>query len=359
MSDQNATIQICDNPVGDNFPCFITFEAGPTHQGLLSAKRLAKNAKESGGNAIKFQVFDSLRLVADPTLPFTYQVLADAVTGRMETVTEPLLDILLRRQMKSGEWRELKQYCDNIGLAFFATACFHDDIDLLVEIGCQSIKIASADVNHIPFIRYAARTGLCIQLDTGMASLGEIELAIDAIRDEGNENIIVHHCPSGYPAHLESINLKMIPTIKRLFGCPVAFSDHSVGWDMDIAALALGANMLEKTITEDRTIRSVEHVMSLEPQDMNRFVKLIREVEVALGSPRRILSEEERNKRKNIRRSLHVVQDLPAGHILMEADIDYRRPGTGITPDRLPEVLSRTLLKEKSAGQRLEWSDLG
>jgi N,N'-diacetyllegionaminate synthase len=359
MKENNPGIQINGQLVGDGSPCFITFEAGPTHQGLESAKRLAKYAKDAGGNAIKFQVFDPMRLVADPTLPFTYQVLVDAVTEKMETVTEPLRDILLRRQLKQEEWRELKSYCDEIGLAFFATACFHEDVDFLVEIGCQSIKIASADVNHLPFIRYAARTGLCIQLDTGMASIGEIELAVDAIRAEGNNNIIIHHCPSGYPAHLESINLRTIPTIKRLFGCPVAFSDHSVGWDMDIAALAVGANMLEKTITEDRTTRSVEHVMSLEPQDMRRFVEVIREIEVALGKPRRVLSDEERNKRNAIRRSLHVASDLPVGHIMTERDIDYRRPGTGITPDRLSEVLSRPLTTKKIAGQRLEWDDLG
>ncbi len=356
---ESSTIQINETLIGDDVPCFITFEAGPTHQGLQSAKRLAKHAHEAGGNAIKFQVFDPLRLVADPTLPFTYQVLADVATEKMETVTEPLSDILLRRQLKMEEWRELKQYCDEIGLAFFATACFHEDVDFLVEIGCQSIKIASADVNHIPFIRYAARTGLCIQVDTGMSSLGEIEHAVDAIREEGNENIIIHHCPSGYPAHIESINLRVIPNIKRLFGYPVAFSDHSPGWDMDIAALAVGANMLEKTITEDRTIRSVEHVMSLEPQDMRRFVEVIREMEVALGNPRRVLSDDERKKGNAIRRSLHVASDLPAGHVLTEGDIDYRRPGTGITPDRLQEVLTRPLRLKKSAGQRLEWDDLG
>jgi N,N'-diacetyllegionaminate synthase len=344
--------------VGDDAPCFLTFEAGPTHQGLQSAKRLATHAKEAGGNAIKFQVFDPMRLVADPALPFTYQVLADAATGRMETITEPLRDILLRRQLTLEEWRELKHYCDEIDLAFFATACFHEDVDFLQEIGCHSIKIASADVNHLPFIRYAARTGLCIQLDTGMASLGEIELAVDAIRAEGNSNIVIHHCPSGYPAHLDSINLRTIPTIKRAFSCPVAFSDHSVGWDMDIAALAIGACMLEKTITEDRTTRSVEHVMSLEPQNMRRFVEVIREIEVALGRPRRMLSDEERNKRNAYRRSLYVARDLPVGHVLTEADIDYRRPGTGITPDRLSEVLFRPLAIKKTAGQRLEWGDL-
>lgn len=359
MKENRGSFQINDIFIGADAPCFITFEAGPTHEGLDSAKRLAKYAKEAGGNAIKFQVFDPLRLVADPNLPFTYKVLTDEATGKMETVIEPLLDILLRRQMKMEEWRELKRYCDDIGLAFFATACFHEDIDFLVEIGCQSIKIASADVNHLPFIRYVARTGLCIQLDTGMASLGEIELAIDAIRGEGNDKIVVHHCPSGYPAHLESINLRVIPSIKMLFGCAVAFSDHSVGWEMDIAALALGATMLEKTITEDRTTRSVEHVMSLDKQDMCRFVEVIREMEVALGNPRRVLSDDERKSRDAIRRSLHVARDLPVGHVLTEDDIDYRRPGTGITPDRLFEVLARPLRVKKTNGQRLQWEDMG
>jgi len=359
MTEDKSSIQINGINVGDGAPCFITFEAGPTHQGLASAKKLAQNAKDAGGNAIKFQVFDPMRLVADPDLPFTYQVLVDAASGKMETVTEPLRDILVRRQMTQAEWSELKAYCDQIGLAFFATACFNEDVDFLAGIGCQSIKIASADVNHLPFIRYAARTGLCIQLDTGMASLGEIEIAVDAIRAEGNPKIVIHHCPSGYPAHLESINLRVIPTTKHLFGCPVAFSDHSVGWDMDIAALAVGANMLEKTITEDRTTRSVEHVMSLELNDMHRFVKVIRDMEVALGHPRRVLSDEERHKRNAVRRSLHTLRDLPAGHVLTEADIDYRRPGTGINPERLHEVLSRPLGVAKAAGQRIDWEDLG
>lgn len=344
--------------IGTDYPCFITFEAGPTHQGLESAKRLAKFAKDAGGNAIKFQVFDSLRLVADPSMPFTYDVLVNSETGERETVTEPLRDILARRAMADEEWRELKKYCDEIDLAFFATACFYEDIDFLVDIGCHSIKIASADVNHLPLIRYAAQTGLPIQLDTGMASLGEIEVAIDAIQTAGNQKVIIHHCPSGYPAHLQSINLRMISTIKRLFGCPVAFSDHSPGWDMDIAALAIGANLMEKTVTESRMTRSVEHIMSLEPEEMSGFVKTIREIEVALGSQRRFLSEDERKKRDALRRSLHVVSDLPAGHMLSEVDIDYRRPGIGISPDKEVKVLHKSLTRDMNAGEILEWSDL-
>jgi sialic acid synthase SpsE len=358
MRTEKFNFQINGVAIGDGHPCFITFEAGPTHQGLESAKRLARYAKDAGGNAIKFQVFDSLRLVADPNLLFTYKVLVNKETEELETVTEPLRDILLRRQMKEDEWRSLKAYCDQIGLAFFSTACFYEDVDFLVSIGCHSLKIASADVNHLPFIKYAAKTGLCIQLDTGMASMGEIEIAVDVIRAQGNSNIVIHHCPSGYPAHLESINLRAIPTIQRMFACPVAFSDHSIGWDMDIAAVSVGASMVEKTISEDRMIRSVEHVMSLEPKGMKEFVNIIRSVEVALGKPRRVLTEQEKGKRDAVRRSIYVVRDLNAGHIITENDIDYRRPGIGISPDMLGSVLSRELKNSIISGSRISWNDL-
>jgi len=344
--------------VGDGHPCFITFEAGPTHNGLQSAKRLAQHAKSAGAHAIKFQTFDPLRLVADPELPFSYEVLCDRQTGATETVTEPLRDILCRRRLSQQEWSELKRHCDELGIAFFATVGFHEDVDFLVRIGCPSIKIASADVNHLPLIRYVARTGVCVQLDTGMSSLGEIENAIDLVRGEGNDNIIVHQCPSGYPARLESIHLNVIPTLKRLFGCPVAYSDHTPGWDMDVAAVALGANLVEKTITEDRATRSVEHIMSLEPPDMARFIKAIREVETALGSPRRVLADHDRERRKAVRRSLFTVHDLSARQVLAEADIDYRRPGFGIPPDRVEEVIGRRGRRALKAGTPLSWEDL-
>jgi sialic acid synthase SpsE len=344
--------------VGDGHPCFITFEAGPTHQGLESAKRLAKHARDGGANAIKFQTFDPLRLVADPQLPFSYEVLVDRDTGATETVTEPLRDILVRRRMSEQEWRDLKRYCDEIGIAFFATVGFHEDVDLLIEIGCPSIKIASADVNHFPLIRYVARTGVCVQLDTGMSSIVEIESAVDLIRAEGNENIIIHQCPSGYPARLESIHLNVIPTLKRLIGCPIAYSDHTPGWEMDVAAVALGANLVEKTVTEDRATRSVEHVMSLEPLDVARFVRVIRDVETALGSARRALSGHDRTRRNAVRRSLFAARDLPAEHLLSEADIDYRRPGFGISADRADEVIGRRLRASVKQGSPLKWEDL-
>ena len=357
-TSMHSCVTINGIEIGVGSQCFITFEAGPTHQGLESAKRLADFSKQAGAHAIKFQILDPIRLVADPLLPFRYEVLVNSDSGAREIVEEPLLDILKRRSMQMWEWRELKRYCDDLGLAFFSTACFNDEIDFLVDLGCQSIKIASADINHLPLISHAAKTGLCIQMDTGMASLGEIEVAVDTIRSCGNNKIIIHHCPSGYPASPDKINLRSIPMIQHLFGCPVAFSDHTPGWQIDIAALAMGADMLEKTITENRLIRSVEHIMSLEPQEMKAFVQTIQEIELALGEARRSLTPPEMERRTAIRRSLFLAHDLQAGHQIREEDIEYRRPGIGISPDCLQKVLKRFLLVDKSAGSMLTWTDL-
>jgi sialic acid synthase SpsE len=344
--------------LGDGFPCFITYEAGPTHSGLESAKRLAELVAGAKADAIKFQVIDPDRLVADRKQLFTYDVLVDRESGATETVSEPLYDILCRRALSKDEWRSLKQHCDSLGLAFFATIGFDDEIELLEELHCDSIKIASADVNHTPLLRRAAKSGMCLQLDTGNATIGEIEAAVDIIRAEGNDNIIIHHCPSGYPAHLESINLNVIPTLKRMFPYPIAYSDHTPGWDMDLAAVAMGANLIEKTVTEDRMTRSVEHVMSIEPQDMTRFIAAIRDLETAMGSPRRVMSSTEVEKRNANRRSTFLRCDLPAGSVLSMEHFDFRRPGHGISPADAERLIGAKLRAGKPAGHRLEWPDI-
>lgn len=344
--------------VGDGHPCFITFEAGATHSGLSSATQLVELAAAAGADAIKFQIFDPDKLVADKKLPFTYDVLVDRETGRTETVTEPLYDILCRRYLTAGQWRKVKEAGERAGLAFFATVGFEEDIELLEDLGCDSIKIASADVNHLPLIRRAAKSGACLQLDTGNASLGEIEKAVDVVRSEGNENIIIHNCPSGYPARLESINLNLIRTLKQMFPYPVAYSDHTPGWEMDIAAVAVGANLVEKTITLDRTTRSCEHLFSLEPADMKRFVETIRSIETALGSPRRILHPEEIKKRTAVRRSAFLGAPAAKGQPLSALSIEYRRPGFGLGPDMVETLADLQVRQGLPVGHMLSWSDL-
>lgn len=352
------SVEIAGKMVGDGYPCFITYELGPTHDGADSAKRLIQHAAAAGADAVKVQIFDPDRLVADRKQLFSYDVLKDRNTGELETVEEPLYDILVRRYLTEAEWSDIKSFCDQLGIAFFATVGFDEDIDLLDRLKCDSIKIASADVNHFPLLRRAAKTGMSIQLDTGMASLGEIEAAVDVIRSEGNEKIIIHQCPSGYPARLESINLRIIPTLKNMFPYPVAFSDHSPGCTMDIAAVTIGANMVEKTITEDRMTRSVEHVMSIEPLQMRDFVNTIREVEIGLGIERRVMSEAEIQKRHSVRRSVFFRSSAKKGQRLRDCHIEFRRPGFGVRPDQYDALKEALINRDIEAGELLQMRDL-
>lgn len=358
MNYETKTVSFGDKKIGEGHPCFIVLEAGPTHDGLETAKKLVKEAADAGADAVKFQILDPDRLVADKQQLFEFQILVNRETGETKTVSEPLYDLLKSRSLEKNEWRELKKYSDSLGLAFFATAGFEDEIELLEELKCDSIKIASADVNHIPLIRRAAKTGMCIQLDTGNSTLGEIEKAVDAIRAEGNENIVIHQCPSGYPARLDSVNLRIITTLKQMFGYPAAYSDHVPGWEMDIAAVAMGANMVEKTITLDRTTPSVEHIMSIEPTQMQAFVKAIRDTETAMGQSRRIMSAEEQTKRDAVRRSIFLSEPAKAGQKLADVKIEFRRPGYGIGPDQYEELKELIFIKDCPSDHRLSYTDL-
>lgn len=353
----SKTVSFGDKKIGDGHPVFIVLEAGPTHDGVETAKKLIDHAAEAGADAVKFQILDPDRLVADKKQPFTFDILVDRETGETKTVSEPLYDLLERRSLSKDEWREVKEHSDSKGLAFFATVGFEDEIEFLADLGCHSIKIASADVDHIPLIRQAAKTGVCIQLDTGNSTLGEIEAAVDVIRAEGNENIVIHQCPSGYPARIDSINLRIIQTLKQMFGYPAAYSDHTPGLEMDVAAVAMGANLVEKTITLDRMTPSVEHIMSLEPSDMANFVKTIRDVEIAMGTSRRIMAPAELEKRNAIRRSIFLAEPVKAGQRLGDVKIEFRRPGFGISPAEYEAITDAVFTQNLPTEHCLSWQD--
>jgi sialic acid synthase SpsE len=352
------SFDLAGRSVGGEAPCFVVFEAGPTHSGEQSAKRLVDLAAEAKADAIKFQIVDPDRLVSDRKQMFSYEVLVDPATERTEAVEEPLYDILCRRVLSFDEWKRVKEHADRRGLAFFATVEFEEHVDLLQRLNCHSIKIASHDVNHFALLRYAARTGISLQLDTGRATLGEIEDAVDVIRAEGNDRVIIHQCPSGYPARVESVHLRVITTLRQMFDLPIAYSDHSPGWEMDVAALALGVSMVEKTITENRMTRSIEHMFSLDPTDMHRFIQVVRSVELALGKPRRVMAPEERERRLLVRRSLYLAGDVRVGDRLADAPIEFRMPGYGIPPDMLDRIANLRFRHSLPAGHLVAINDL-
>ncbi|NDF16734.1 MAG: N-acetylneuraminate synthase [Verrucomicrobia bacterium] len=357
-SPVNKQVVIGKTPIGEGHPCYIVFEAGPTHQGLQSAMRLCEYAHQAGANAIKFQILDPDRLVADRKIPFEYKILTQKNPEKTQTKTEPLYDLLKRRALKKSDWIKLKKHCDRIGIAFFATVAFPDEVEFLEAIQCHSIKIASADVNHFPLIRQAAKTGMCVQLDTGNSTLGEIEQAVDLLENSGNNKIIIHQCPSGYPARLDGINLRIISTLKAMFPYPVAFSDHTPSWEMDVAAVALGVNLVEKTITENRLTPSIEHLFSVEPSEAKEFVDKIRSVEKALGNTRRKMYPEELMKRDRIRRSAHLEKGGKKGQKLKSLSVVFRRPGFGMTPNQFDQWQESTLRKNLPVGHILRPQDI-
>jgi N,N'-diacetyllegionaminate synthase len=357
MSQMRKSIKIGSREIGPGHPVYIVFEAGPTHDGLETAKRLVDIAAGAGADAVKFQLLNAEAMVSSREVMFSYTRLVDRDTGQTEDVTEPLLDILRRRELPREQWSELIHYCREQGLEFFSTATDRDELEFLHANGVQTVKVCSGDVNYHHFLRMAAQYPWSIQLDTGSSSLGEVEQAVDVLEEAGALDIIINHCPSGYPARLESINLRIIQTIQNMFPYPVAFSDHTPGWEMDVAAVAMGADMIEKTITLDRTTRSPEHIMSLEPDEASRFIQTIRDVETALGNPRRILAPEERNKRLVARRSVFAACAIKCGDVLSQDMLAYSRPGDGIPADLDFILLGRRLKRDISTGEKLRLED--
>ena len=344
--------------VGAGLPVYIVFEAGPTHDGLDTALKLVDIAADSGADAVKFQMVDAERLVPDPGVQFSYDVLLDKAAERRESVTESLQAILKRRELSKKEWRQVVARCRSRNIEFFSTATAKEELEFLADLKADSVKIASGDIDYYHFMRQAAAYPWTVQIDTGNATLGEVERAVDVLEGAGCRNIIINHCPSGYPARMDGINLRVLTTLQHMFPYPVAFSDHTPGATMDIAAVALGATMIEKTITLDRTIRSPEHIMSLEPEEARAFVGTIRDVEQALGNSRRIFTEQERKMPPVARRSVVAARDLSPSTVLVQEDLDYARPGDGIPAGMDYLVIGKTLRHSLKRGERYRMSDM-
>lgn len=325
-------VKIGNKTVGDGNPCFLSVEPGATHTGLESAKKLAKAAKDAGVDAVKFQTLDTDELVSDQGK----QQMIDYKTKEGWT-KESIYEALKRRELSFDEWRELKKYCDKIGILFISAPSGPETVDLLAEINVAAIKVMKSDVNNRYLIKLIAEKQLPVILDA-REKFQDVEAAIKICEDVGNEQIIIMHCPSGYPVEHAGIHLSVIPYIKGIFGRPVAYSDHSMGDFMNYAALGMGVNFIEKTISLDRNTDAVEHFMSLEPVELKTFVERVRNVEQAFGNPRVIFNS--RVKAEH-RRSIITKKEIQCGEIFTLDDITFKRPGTFLSAERYEEVLGK------------------
>ena len=327
-------LKIGDKLIGEEEPCFIIAEAGVNHNGSVElAKKLIDAAKDAGADAVKFQTFKAENVVVKDAQKAEYQ---------KETTGEgSQYEMIKKLELTEEGFRELADYAEKKDIMFLSSPFDKESVDLLYELDVPAFKVGSGEITNFPLLRYIAKKRKPIILSTGMSTLGEIEEALDVIRSEGVEDIILLHCVSNYPARIEDVNLRAIETLKQAFKLPVGFSDHTLGIIVPIAAVALGACVIEKHFTLDRNLPGPDHRASLEPDELKEMVKAIREVEKALGNGIKKPTKEEKEIKKVARKSIVAKVDIPEGAIITEDMLDVKRPGTGIEPKYLKFIIGR------------------
>jgi N,N'-diacetyllegionaminate synthase len=315
----------------------IIAEAGVNHNGSIeNAFRLIDAAAEAGVDYIKFQTFKSENLVSESAKKADYQV---QNTGKSE---ESQLQMLKKLELSKEQHQQLIEYCNGKNIRFFSTAFDLDSLEYLHEIGLQIVKIPSGEITNLPYLRKASRLFNEVILSTGMATLDEIKEAFDVFINAGicKENITILHCNTEYPTPMEDVNLKAMLHIQKVFGTKVGYSDHTLGIEVPISAVALGASMIEKHFTLDKTMSGPDHSASLEPDELKDMVAAIRNTEKALsGSGVKEISASEQKNIAIARKSIVAIKKIQKGDIFSEENIGVKRPGTGISPMKWDEVI--------------------
>lgn len=342
------SFKICGKAIGDNNSVFIIAEISANHgQNFKRAVSLIKRAKKCGADAVKFQAYtpDTMTIDADNKY---FRIKHPKWGGQT-------LYNLYKKAYTPWSWlKKLKKVADDLGIIFFSTAFDKSAVDLLEELETPMHKIASFELVDIPLIEYIAKTKKPLILSTGMATMSEIKEAVGTARSAGVKDIILLKCVSGYPAEPEDMNLITIPNMKKVFNCPVGLSDHTLGIGISIAAVTLGAIMIEKHFTLSREYETPDSFFSIEPQELKDLVWNIRTVERGVGEVYYGLTEKEK-KNKIFRRSLIVVKDIKKGEFFTEENIRSIRPGYGLPPKHLKDILGKKAKKDMKRGTPLSW----
>jgi len=347
-----APFKLGNRTVGAGRPCLVIAEAGVNHNGSIDlARQLIDVAVEARADVVKFQTFQADNVVAKGTPKAAYQK-----AGERDTQT--MYQMLKELELDYGQFHELKRYADERGILFMSKGHL-EDIDFLVELGVPALKIDSAAIVYFSLLRKAAGMGLPVVLSTGGSSLGEVERALEVLADNGNPPVAVLHCTTAYPAPPNEINLRAMQTIRQSFGVHVGHSDHSIGIEVPLAAVALGACVIEKHYTLDRKLRGPDHAASLEPAELKQMVSGIRKIEAALGEPRKSPTSLERKNLKLMRRSLVAECDVEPGERFTRDTVAFKRPGGGLGEDMLEVVLGRVAVRRIAAGEPITWDAIG
>ncbi|BDU75233.1 N-acetylneuraminate synthase [Mesoterricola sediminis] len=347
----SESIVIAGRPLGEGHPCFVIAEAGVNHGGRLDqALALVDAAAEAGADAVKFQTFRADRLVTAEAPKARYQARNTGDEGGQ-------LPMLRALELDEATHRALQARCRERGILFLSTPFEETSADLLERLDLPAFKVPSGEITNLPFLAHLARKGRPILLSTGMATLGEVERALAALREAGDPPVALLHCVSAYPTSPADANLRAMGTLRAAFQVPVGYSDHTQGLEVPLAAVALGACVLEKHFTLDRRLPGPDQPASLEPDELAAMVRGVRTVEAALGHGRKEPAPCERDTAVVARKSLVAAADLQAGTPFTADQAMLLRPGTGLPPSLLPLLEGRILGRDVPKGHLLQLED--
>jgi len=320
---------------------FIIAEAGVNHNGKIKlAYKLIDAAKEAGADAVKFQTFVPEKTVSK---------LADKAKYQKETTdqNESQLEMIKKLALSFEDHKKLLEYCNNINIKFLSSTFDLDSVDFLNKLGLDTFKIPSGEIINLPYLRKIGSLNKKLIMSTGMANLGEVESAIDVLVNSGTkrENITILHCTTNYPCPYEEVNLKAMLTLKEAFKLSVGYSDHTLGIEVPVAAVAMGATVIEKHFTLDKNMNGPDHKASLEPDELKAMVKAIRNIEKSLGDGIKKPNNSEIDIMQVARKSIVASKYIKKHEIFSEDNITVKRPGTGISPMKWDEVIGRKAIK--------------
>jgi N,N'-diacetyllegionaminate synthase len=324
---------------------FIIAEAGVNHNGSLKlAIKLIDAAKKSGADAVKFQTFKADSLVSKNAKKAAYQ-------QKTTLVDESQYAMIKKLELSLNDHHQLIAYCKKRNIEFLSSPFDLESIDLLVELGLCTIKIPSGEITNLPYLQKIGKLNLCVILSTGMAEIKEISDAIKVLTESGTdkEKIVVLHCNTEYPTPYKDVNLKAMITIRDKFNIKVGYSDHTSGIEIPIAAVALGAEIIEKHFTLDKTMVGPDHAASLEPQQLKQMINSIRNIEIAMGDGLKRPSTSEEKNKMVARKSLVAACSIKKGDLFTEENITVKRPGNGISPMKWYKVIGKTSNKNFNA----------
>lgn len=326
----------------------IIAEAGVNHNGSLSlAKKLADKAKEAGADYVKYQTFNPSNMVSKYAAKAEYQ-------KQTTDSKQSQLDMLEELMLSYDEFVELKEYCGQIGIGFLSTSFDLDSTEFLARLGCEIWKIPSGEVTNYPYLVDIARKHQPIILSTGMCDEEDIAAAIEVLKSNGAGEISLLHCTTEYPTPFEDVNLKAMCTMRDIFGLEVGYSDHTRGIEVPIAAVAMGAKIIEKHFTLDKNMEGPDHKASLEPDELKQMVDSIRNIEKALGSGTKRPAESEKKNIAIARKSIVAKTQIKKGELLTTENITTKRPGDGISPMRWNEVIGTCAIRDFDEDELLE-----